>query len=247
MNPTIDLLLSHRSIRAFTTDPVPDDHIAAAVRAGQAASTSSAVQAYCVIQINAPDARREIGALAGNQSYVESAPAFFVVCAESRRHRLAAARDGHTYDTRLEAFLVSAIDAALFAQNMATAFESLGYGICYIGGLRNDLARLDTLLGLPEGVYPLFGMCVGRPAHTPSLRPRLPVGAVLMQDRYHEDGAALATMHEYDERYRGYLAERDAAEDQIQAAWSGRMATYHGTPRREYLARYYASKGARLD
>ncbi|VAX42237.1 hypothetical protein MNBD_PLANCTO03-1414, partial [hydrothermal vent metagenome] len=187
MNPTIDLLNAHRSVRAFAADAVPAEHLAAAIHAGQMASTSSAVQAYCVINITDPATRRECAELAGNQTYVETAPLFLLFCADSRRHRLACQEDDTHYDTRLEAFLIATIDTSLFAQNVAVAFEAMGYGICYIGGIRNDLPRLDALLGLPEGVYPLYGLCVGTPAArdgaTPLQRPRLPLEAVLMQDR----------------------------------------------------------------
>ena len=37
-----------------------------------------------------------------------------------------------------EDFIVATVDASLFAQNLALAAESLGYGICYIGGIRNN-------------------------------------------------------------------------------------------------------------
>ncbi|MCP3903492.1 MAG: hypothetical protein GY715_07625, partial [Planctomycetes bacterium] len=57
MHPTLDLMLDHRSIRRYTADPVPDADIRRAVEAGQAASTSSAVQAYCLIRINDPGER----------------------------------------------------------------------------------------------------------------------------------------------------------------------------------------------
>jgi len=246
MNPTLSLLTAHRSIRAFAADPIPDEHVTLAVRAGQAASTSSAVQAYSIIRISEPDTRREIAALAGNQPYIESAPAFFIICADSRRHRLMGEAHAEPYDTRLEAFLVATIDASLFAQNLATAFESLGYGICYIGGIRSDLPRLDALLQLPEGVYPLFGLCVGTPAQDPSPRPRLPLEAVLMQDRY-DDDAVRRAVGEYDQTYRAYLQDRGAPQAQIDQAWAARMAEYHASPRRPGLAAFYASKGARLD
>ncbi len=251
MNPTIDILNAHRSVRTFTADPVPAEHLEAAVHAGQMASTSSAVQAYCAIDITDADTRREIAELSGGQAQVESAPTFLLVCADTRRHRLAAIDANQPHDTRLEAFLIAAIDASLFAQNVVVAFESMGYGICYIGGIRNDLPRLDALLGLPEGVYPLFGLCVGTPAArdgaTPLQRPRLPLGAVLMQDRYHDDETMRAHMQDYDDGYREYLRERGVKDSQLAAAWSPRMAEYHRVPRRPALAEHYISKGARLD
>ena len=157
----VDLLMRHRSIRRYRDEPIPDEVLARAVRAGQAASTSSAVQATTLVDVRDPAMRARLAELAGGQRQVETAARFLVACGDVRRHRLAAAVHGRPYDTRLEAFLVAAIDAALLAQNLCVALESLGYGICYIGGLRNELAEVDRLLGLPEGVLPLFGLCAG--------------------------------------------------------------------------------------
>jgi nitroreductase len=244
MNPTIELLLSHRSIRAFDPTPVSDEHVRLAVEAGQMASTSSAVQAYSVIRVRCPHTRAEIAALAGNQAKVADAGAFMVICGDTRRHRLACRRDGRPYDQRLEAFLVATIDTALFAEKMVVAFESMGYGICYIGGLRNDLPRLAGLLAIPEGVYPYFGLCVGVPAEQPSRRPRLPVPLVLHEDRYPDDLAVLNDLAAYDAEYERYLAERGAKDT---TPWSARMSVKYATPERPGLAAFYQGQGARLD
>ena len=65
--------------------------------------------------------------------------------------------------------------------------------MCYVGALRNHLPDVDALLELPRGVFPLFAMSIGVPDGPPTsawrpddteLRPRLPVSAVLMQDKY---------------------------------------------------------------
>lgn len=244
MNPTFELLLSHRSIRAFTPQPVPDEHIRLAVEAGQMASTSSAVQAYSVIRVRSPETRARIAELAGNQAKVSEAGAFMVICGDTRRHRLACRRDGRTYDQRLESFLVATIDTALFAEKMVVAFESMGYGICYIGGLRNDLPRLAELLAIPEGVYPYFGLCVGLPAEQPSRRPRLPVPLVLHEERYPDDRAVLDDLAAYDADYQRYLTERGAKDT---TTWSARMSTKYAVPERPDLAAFYLGRGARFD
>ena len=49
----------------------------------------------------------------------------------------------------------------LASQNAALAAESLGFGIVYIGGLRTRIEEVAELLELPEGVYPVYGMCIG--------------------------------------------------------------------------------------
>jgi nitroreductase len=242
LNPTIEALLAHRSVRTFTGDPVPDEHVRAAVEAGQRASTSSAMQAYAVLRVRDASRRERLVGLTGGQTKVARAPVFLVVCADTRRHRLACARAGAPYAGRLEAFLVAVIDAALFAQNVAVAFESLGYGLCFVGGLRNHLDEADRLLGTPEGVYPLFGLCVGRPAETPSRRPRLPLDAVLLEERYPDDASMLARLDAYDGEYREWLRARGSTP----RAWSEAMREAHAEARRPGLAAHYRAKGADL-
>ncbi|MDX1599802.1 MAG: nitroreductase family protein, partial [Marinobacter sp.] len=46
MNPTIELLKSHRSIRKFQDRKIPRELFEELIRAGQSAATSSHVQAY---------------------------------------------------------------------------------------------------------------------------------------------------------------------------------------------------------
>lgn len=243
MNQTIDLLLSHRSIRRFTGDPIPDEHVHLAVRAGQMASTSSAVQAYACIRVRDPHKRREIADLSGPQEKVAVAPEFFVICGDTTRHRLLCERAGEPFEQRCEGFLISVIDATLFAQNMVIAFESMGYGVCYVGGIRNDLPRVASVLDLPRGAYPLFGLCVGKPAESPDARPRLPQSAVLFDDGYPDADTLLASIDDYDEAYRHYLADRGAEP----RGWSESMIVKMAHARRVDVGPFYRSQGANLD
>ena len=243
MNETIATLLRHRSIRKFHDEPIPDADIRSAIEAGQAASTSSAVQAYSLMRITDPEKREKLIELTGGQTKVARAPAFFIVCGDARRHQLLCEREGDSYQPNLETFLLTVIDASLFAQNLCVAFESMGYGICYIGGLRNDLPGVDALLDLPEGVYPLYGLCVGKPADEPMARPRLPIDAVYFEDAYPEDDEMLDRVDRYDEAYRAYQGKRGSPK----SGWGPQMAAKYAQPHRAGLAAYYAFKGASLD
>ncbi len=241
--PTIDLLLKHRSIRRFTDAPVADSDLERACSAGQAASTSSAVQAYCAIRVRDPERREQLATLCGGQEQVARAGAFLIICGDSRRHRLAVADAQGTYHPCLESFLLATIDATLFAQNMVIALEAMGYGICYIGGLRNDLDAVDKLMQLPSGVFPLFGLTVGIPAESPDPRPRLPAPAVLFDDHYPDDDTMRLHMSDYDATYRAYLTERGANP----RGWTDGIARRYRAPQRAPLAAFYRKKGAQLD
>lgn len=236
------LMSRHRSVRSFGPEPVDDATIERALRAAQCAATSSWVQAYHLLQVTDPAEREAIADLAGGQPQVMGAGAFFVVCADERRHRLVAARANAPHVPCPESFVIALVDASLFAQNLCLAFEALGLGTCYIGGIRNDLPRLDGILELPEGVLPLFGLCVGTPAADPGTRPRLPVRAVWSKRRYPRDDAMLEAIDEHDAGASAYYGQRGKPTRN----WSGGVLRKYAVDPRPGVGPYYASKGAKL-
>lgn len=222
MNPVIDLLTSHRSIRKFTDQPVEQAVIEQLVQAGQAAATSSFIQACTVIQVSNPDSRAKLAEYAGGQAYVASAPQFLVFCADMKRHQLACEmHDAEMQSGYTEQFLTASLDCALFAQNLVVAAESLGLGTVYIGGLRNKIAEVADLLNLPELVYPVFGLCLGYPDQNPEVKPRLPLSMVLKQERY-DDSADAETLVEYDQRVREYYQTRTGGSKDM--SWSEQIS-----------------------
>ena len=114
---------------------------------------------------------------------------------------------GNAAEGLTEQFIIATVDTALYAQNLVVAAESAGLGICYIGALRNDPARVTEILDLPQQVYPVFGMCLGYPDQDPEVKPRLPLSVVLKENGYNTDGEAEA-IAAYDERMRAYYAAR---------------------------------------
>lgn len=175
MNPTIELLKSHRSIRKFKDQKIPRELFEDLIRAGQCAATSNHVQAYTIIHVVNPESRRKLAELAGGQTYVESCSDFLVFCADMKRATESAAKAGaEVIRGMTEQLLVASIDTALIAQNVVVAAESEGLGICYIGGIRNNPQEVSNLLKLPEHVYPVFGLCLGYPDQQPEVKPRLP-------------------------------------------------------------------------
>ena len=245
-NEVLELMSGHRTVRRYWDTPVPDEHVAKAVRAAQMASTSSWIQAYSLYQVTDPAKRSVLREYTGDQAQVEEAGAFFCLCADTRRHRLIADREGAPYEGNLETFVLAVTDTALFAQNLALAFESQGYGICFVGGLRTRLPEVDSLLQLPHGVWPLFGMCVGEPAdpqNPADVRPRLPLEVVWTKDGYPSDEAILSAMDTYDQEAAEYYTERGSTGRN----WTGGTWRKFQTRRRELLLDYYRSKGATFE
>jgi len=199
-NSTIEDLYKHRSIRAYKTDPLSKELITQVVTAGQRASTSSNLQQYSVVIITDQAKRDKLAELCGGQKHISQAPVFMAWCADVSRLRRAAARVNAPNEIGyVENFLVSAVDAALAMQNAAVAAESLGLGMCYIGGIRNNSQAVIDLLQLPEGVFPVSGMTLGWPDANPIHRPRLDVNAIMFWDTYGTDNEE-ALLEAYDDK-----------------------------------------------
>jgi FMN reductase (NADPH) len=238
----LNLLANHRSVRSFQAGGLDDALISMCIRSAQMAATSSNVQGYSLLQIKDEEKRFRLAELTGGQAQVHEAGAFFVISAEQRRHRLLAQDQGTDYEANLETFLVGTIDASLFAQNLVVSFESQGLGTCFIGGLRNDLRSVSELLDVPPDVFPLFGLCVGKPLDESETKPRLATESVLSVDRFPTDEVVLEQIAEYDERMGTYYADRDLAGRN----WSGGVKRKFAKRTREALHDYYEGQGARL-
>ncbi|TCM90937.1 FMN reductase (NADPH) [Paenibacillus sp. BK033] len=244
MNETIAKLLQHRSIRKFTKDPITQEQLDAILSAAQQASTSSNMQAYSIIGITDKVLRSELAKLAGNQAYIEESPVFLVWCADLYRWEQAAKRHyGEVIPSTTENFIIGTVDTALAAQNAAVAAESLGLGIVYIGGIRNQPDKVSELLKLPQHVYPVFGMCIGVPDQSPLERPRLPRQAVYFENTYKQD-AIDSAIDAYDETLSAYMTAR--SNGKASATWSQSMAGKAG-PVRIHMRSFLEKQGFKLE
>lgn len=235
------LLKQHRSIRKFTDAPVSDEMVADVISAGLSAATSSNLQGATVIRVRNPETRSAIATLAGGQTYVETAGAFFVWCADLHRSAVACEMAGGDFHAGMtEHFVIATVDCALAAQNAVVAAESLGLGICYIGGIRNDPARVAELLQLPDQVFPLFGLCIGWPDQDPALKPRLPLSVTLKEETYDVSGDQDG-IRAYDEQMREYYKERTGGK--LDRAWSEDMSALLGKESRPHMKGFLEGQG----
>ncbi|WP_455814452.1 oxygen-insensitive NADPH nitroreductase [Pseudomonas graminis] len=205
MTPTIELLRSHRSIRAYSDQVITAEQRAAILDAAQSASTSSFLQCSSIIRITDTETRNALVPLSGGQQYVAGAAEFWVFCADFNRNQQICpeAQLGLA-----EQLLLGCIDTALMAQNALVAAESLGFGGCFIGGIRNHIAGVTELLGLPKFVLPLFGLCLGSPEQDPDHKPRMPAGLLMHENRYQPIDPAL--LAQYDRDLVAYYQSRDS-------------------------------------
>ncbi|RWR02067.1 nitroreductase A [[Pantoea] beijingensis] len=236
MTPTIDLQRAHRSIRAFTEQPLSDEQREAIIAAAQSASSSSFLQCSSIIRITDRALREKLAHLAGEQRYVAQAAEFWVFCADFNRHLQICPQAELGLAEQL---LLGCVDTAMMGQNALLAAESLGLGGVCIGGIRNNIAQVTHELNLPQHVLPLFGMCLGWPAQQPDVKPRMPAKMMVHENSYQPIEPAL--LEEYDRELVEYYMARGS--NQRQDSWSEQIKRTIVRESRPFILDYLHQQG----
>lgn len=243
--PDLGRFLNHRTVRRFRPEPIPESTMAGLVAAAQSAATSSNLQLWTVVSVQDPDRRERLVELCANQAQIRQAAWFLAFLADVYRLEQAAAKVGiEALGIDYTEFLIMAcVDAALAAERMVCAAESLGIGICYIGALRNDPAGVRQTLGLPKGTFGVFGLCLGWPEEplAAEIKPRLAQSNVWHREQYRPE----VDVSEYDERMCAFYEAQQMKGEVTWSMRSGRRAD--GSDKsmggRQHLAEWLASQG----
>lgn len=229
-SPVLEAMLSHRSVRHFLRDPLPEHTIETLVAAAQSAPTSSNLQTWSVIAVESQERREALAHLVGPQKHLGVAPLVLVWLADlSRIERLGAAQDRDPVGLHyLDTFLMGVIDAALAAQNAVVAAEAMGLGTVYVGGMRNQPEEVAKVLGTPKNVFPVFGLVVGHPdpARPAQVKPRLPQSAVLHREQYQVPSDPAQEIGSYNEALRTFMRANGMKE----MDWSAQVVERLGSP-----------------
>lgn len=230
-----ELMKKHHSVRRFKSTPLSEDTVEKLVEAGQSASTSSYLQTYSIIGIDDPEIKEDLKEVSG-QPYVVENGYLFVFVLDYYRHNLINENVESNMEVSFESaegLLVGSIDVALVAENMAVAAEDMGYGIVYLGSLRNDVGHVREILDLPEYTFPLFGMAIGEPAENDngSAKPRLPLEHVFHRNKYNSDKEKqINELKTYDQTVSDYYKARTNGERT--ETWSEQIESFLGNKTR---------------
>jgi nitroreductase len=192
-NPSIENMLNRKSIRQYRDESPSDEVLESIVRAGQQAPFSYQL---CSLLLSRNKEKNPFGA-----------PLLFTICVDSHRLELVMARRNWRMVTNDLSLLFFGIqDAALMAENMVIAGESLGLGSCFLGDAPYRAEEIIKEYKLPKRVFPIVHLTMGYPAEDPPPRPRYPIGFTLFEDEYPEFSEDLIrrAMTVMDE---GYLAQ----------------------------------------
>lgn len=202
MNKVLRQIHAHRSIRRFKEKEVDDSTLNVILEAATAASSSGNMQVYSIIVTREKGMKEKIFKAHFEQSMLMEAPIFLTFCADFNRMRkwIQIREAANNFDNYMS-FMIASIDAILASQNAALAAESLGLGICYMGTTLASAHEIGMALELPHHVVPVVGFALGYPDESPDKRKRLPLEAIVHNEKY-QDYSEESVLKIYEEKER---------------------------------------------
>jgi len=201
-------MAEHRSHRKFASRSVDSGLLRLLFACAFSAPSKSDLQQADIVHVAD---RAKIKAIADgipDMPWIADAPVFLVFLANNRRIRQIGDWRGKPFaNDHLDHFLNAAVDAALAMMSFIRAAEAAGLGACPVSHVRNHPHELGRLLALPEWVFPVAGLCVGYPAESGRISPRLPLEVTVHVDRYDETGIR-ERIDAYDRRRHALLPYR---------------------------------------
>jgi nitroreductase/FMN reductase [NAD(P)H] len=130
------------------------------------------------------------------------------------------------------------------------AADAVGLGTCPISVIRDHSAKVSDMLGLPQRVIAVAGMCVGWPSDAGHPSARLPLDSTLHEGRY-DEGDLAARIDGYDRRRAAIhpYKPRDPTRwgEVAFYGWSEDKARQYGVPQRADFGAFVRKKGFCLD
>ncbi len=168
---TLEAILTRRSVRAFTPEPVPDGLLGQVLEAARGSASGGNLQAWGFVLVRAPERLAALRALAPGM--IGRPAAAIAICLHHER----AVRLGGSGDDRL-----AWLDIGIATENLLLAAHSLGLGACPIASFHHG--AVARCLGLPQGVQPALLVALGHPRSRPASPGRRPRAEVTFLEEW---------------------------------------------------------------
>ena len=167
INTKILPILSRRSIRQYTGEPVSDEAVRALLEAAMAAPSAMATDPWRFLVVRDRSALAALAEVLPHGKMLNEASLAIVVCGEpARAHR------------QELSYLLQDCSAAV--ENLLLAAHLLGLGAVWLGVHPNEdrVSGIRALFGVPPEVLPLAAIAIGQPAEHPAPRTRYNAASV---------------------------------------------------------------------
>lgn len=163
-NETIRTIMSRKSVRSFTDQPIPAEYMETMLKAAMAAPTGSNIQPWHFVVLTDKSQYEKVFENNFNMRIFNSAAAVVVFCADTTVTRPPRNNPDGEPVTRPSGTWRDDLGAC--TENFLLAAESLGLGAVWTAGYpySDRYASIKRELGIPDPILPYCAVAVGYPA-----------------------------------------------------------------------------------
>lgn len=165
---SLELLLTRRSIRRFTPEPVTETELEDVLRAAMHAPSAGNQQPWHFVMIRNRETLNTIADIHPHAQMLREAPAAILICGEESLEK----HKGYWVQ-----------DCSAATQNALLALHSKGLGGVWLGiyPRQDRMKAIAELLQIPDSITPFSAVALGHPAEQPAAADRF------RKDRVHLD------------------------------------------------------------
>jgi nitroreductase len=152
-----EAIQNRRSVREFSTRPIPATSVARLRDALRFAPSACNLQPWQFVLVTAPQLRDEVAKVANEQLFIAKAPLLVVACGFPDQAYQHMGGHGNSID----------IDVAIALDHLTLAAVAEGLGTCWIGAF--DERKVKTLLRIPTKAKIVAMMPIGFPLSETSI------------------------------------------------------------------------------
>ncbi len=180
-------MLEHSAHRKWADKPVAPDLLKLLFACALSVPSKSDLQQADIVHVADRAKIKAIADLIPDMPWINNAPVFLVFCGNNRRIRQIGDWRGKPFvNEHLDHFMNAAVDAGIVLSQFIRAAEAAGLGTVPISAVRNHPRETSEIIGLPDAVFPVAGLCVGYPLEKGFITARLQLDVTVHTDSYDE-------------------------------------------------------------
>jgi len=240
-------MLEHSSHRKWQTQPVAPELLELLFVCALSAPSKSDLQQADIVHVADRARIKSIADLIPDMPWINDAPVFLMFCGNNRRIRQISDWRGKPFvNDHLDHFMNAAVDAGIVLAQFIRAAEAVGLVTVPISAVRNHPAQTSEILGLPDAVFPVAGLCVGYPLEVGRVTPRLPTSVTVHVDQF-DDSDLREQIDAYDQRRHAVAPLRRQRHAKLYPdvdfnGWSEDKARHYSQPERTDFGAFIRAK-----
>ena len=243
-------MVEHSSHRKWTAQPVEPALLKLLFAAALSAPSKSDLQQADIIHVADRAKIKAIADTIPDMPWINNAPVFLVFCGNNRRIRQIGEWRGKPFvNEHLDHFMNAAVDAGIVMTQFIRAAEAAGLGTVPISAVRNHPRETSDVIGLPDGVFPVAGLCVGYPLERGYVTARLDLNITTHTDTYYagDESNLKEKIDAYDQRRHAlFPLQKQRYKNKYPVApfygWSEDKARHYSMPERADFGAFIREK-----